>query len=61
MGRDITRKRVGMSVDRVLYEEVEKLSELTRVPKSRLIDEALEYLLQKYNIEIDDYEYRFKL
>lgn len=36
-------------IDRDLKDKLIKLSELTRIPQSKLLDEALEDLLKKYN------------
>lgn len=46
MGR--IRERFGTSVDPDLLEKFKNLSEVTRIPMSKLIDEALEDLLDKY-------------
>lgn len=45
----ITRKRVGIVVDKELWEKFGDLSKSTRIPKSRLIDEAIEDLLKKHD------------
>ena len=36
-------------IDLLLKEKLIKLSEETRIPQSKLVDEALEDLLKKYN------------
>ena len=61
MGRDINRMRMGISVDRKLGEALNKFSEDSRISKSKLFDEALEYLLQAHDIEVEDYEFKFSL
>lgn len=45
------RIRVGLSIDAVLVERLKKLSEETRINQSRLVDEALELLLEKHHKE----------
>lgn len=42
------RIRIGVSVDPDLAEKLRKLSEATRIPASRLLDEAIELLLKKH-------------
>lgn len=44
----VNRKRLVSSIDIKLAEPFNELSRKTRVPKSRLLDEALEDLLKKY-------------
>lgn len=44
----VNRKRLVTSIAKELVEPFEELSKKTRVPKSRLIDEAVEDLLKKY-------------
>ena len=44
----VNRKRFVTSLANELVEPFDKLSKKTRVPKSRLIDEAVEDLLKKY-------------
>lgn len=48
MGELTTRKRVGIVVDKEIWERFGALSEETRIPKSRLADEAFGDLLKKY-------------
>jgi hypothetical protein len=43
------RERFGVAVDKQLLEGLRKLSLLTRIPASKLLDEAIEDLLRKYN------------
>lgn len=42
------RTRFTSSLKNELIDEFNKLSEKTRIPKSRLLDEAIEDLLKKY-------------
>lgn len=42
------RERFGVAIDKELLEGLRKLSEDTRIPASKLIDEAIEDLLKKY-------------
>lgn len=43
------RERYTNSIDKVLLRKLKELSEQTRIPQSRLIDEAIEDILKKYN------------
>jgi hypothetical protein len=43
-----TRKPLSNAVDITLYNELNELTTQTRIPKSKLLDEALEDLLTKY-------------
>jgi metal-responsive CopG/Arc/MetJ family transcriptional regulator len=42
------RKRFTNTLDNKLKEQFDELSKETRIPKSRLLDEAIEDLLKKY-------------
>lgn len=44
----VNRTKLVSSLDNELVEPFNALSKKTRVPKSRLIDEAIEDLLKKY-------------
>ena len=44
----VNRKRFVSSLANELVEPFDELSKKTRVPKSRLLDEAIEDLLRKY-------------
>ena len=44
----VNRKKFISSLDNALVEPFSELSKRTRVPKSRLLDEAIEDLLNKY-------------
>lgn len=46
-----TRVRLGVNVDKELAEKIKKLSELTRIPTSRLFDEAISDLLTKHEVD----------
>lgn len=43
------RTRIGSAIDTELYNKLKKLSETTRIPISKLLDEAIENLLSKHN------------
>lgn len=45
----MARKQWATAVDEEILTKFKKLSEKTRVPLSKLVDEALEDLLVKYN------------
>lgn len=45
------RIRIGSSVDPDLWESLQQLSKKTRIPVSRLLDEAITDLLTKHNKE----------
>ena len=47
-----SRKQYTMTVDIKLFDTLNKLSKETRIPKSKLVDDALELLFEKHNIEI---------
>lgn len=42
------RTRIGSAVETLLYDKLKKLSEDTRIPISKLLDEAIGDLLEKY-------------
>ena len=44
------RERITFSVKKELIDKIKKLSESTRIPQSRLVDEAIEDLLRKYGV-----------
>ena len=44
----VNRTRFTSSLKNELMKEFDKLTEKTRIPKSRLLDEAVEDLLKKY-------------
>lgn len=43
-----TRKAFSNAIDKQLFESFEQLHKDTRIPKSKLLDEAIELLLEKY-------------
>ena len=45
---DTERFKVTLSIDKVLADKLKQLSKDTRIPQSRLVDEALEDLLRKH-------------
>jgi metal-responsive CopG/Arc/MetJ family transcriptional regulator len=45
----VNRKRFNTSVDINLLNSLDDLSEKTMIPKSKLIDKALELLLKEYD------------
>lgn len=42
------RVKVGTSIDKEIYKEFQGLAKETRIPISRLLDEALEDLIKKH-------------
>lgn len=44
----VNRSRFTSSLDNALVDPFDKLAKKTRVPKTRLLDEAIEDLLKKY-------------
>jgi post-segregation antitoxin (ccd killing protein) len=47
------RVPVSSSVDKTIWEELQKLSKSTRINISRLLDEAIQDLLMKYHVKKD--------
>lgn len=43
------RTKISTTLLNDLYEKISQLSEETRIPQSRLFDEAVELLLEKHN------------
>ncbi|MEG1312185.1 MAG: ribbon-helix-helix domain-containing protein [Romboutsia sp.] len=43
------RTKIGSAVDKALYKKVPNLAKETRIPISKLLDEAIEILLSKHN------------
>lgn len=50
----VNRQQIATSIDIRLVNTMNKLSEQTRIPKSKLFDEALELLFAKHGIEIEE-------
>jgi post-segregation antitoxin (ccd killing protein) len=46
----VHRVRFGSSLDKELDDQLRKLHEETRIPISRLLDEAIEELLRKHKV-----------
>lgn len=44
------RKQWSTAIDKDLYEKLRLLSESSRIPATRLLDEAIEDLLVKHNV-----------
>lgn len=42
------RTRLGTAIDNELYKQLKELSESTRINMSRLLDEAIDDLINKY-------------
>lgn len=42
------RTRIGSAIDKELFEGLKRLSEETRIPISKLLDEAISDLLKKH-------------
>ncbi|PEL13026.1 ribbon-helix-helix domain-containing protein [Bacillus sp. AFS017336] len=47
------RKTISSTLDINIYEKFEKLSNETRIPKSKLLDEAIEDLIKKHTKKND--------
>ena len=45
-----TRKQVSTAIDMEIYDKFKKLSDDTRIASTKLLDEAIEDLLVKYNV-----------
>lgn len=45
----VHRVRISNSIDKELYNKLKQLSEETRIPMSKLLDEAIEDLLNKHS------------
>lgn len=52
--KQVRRKQTATSIDINLLATLDKLAEQTRIPKSKLYDEALELLFKHHNIEIEE-------
>lgn len=44
------RTKPGLAIDTQLYNELKKLSEETKIPMSKLLDAAIELILNKYKV-----------
>jgi predicted transcriptional regulator len=47
-----TRTRIGGSIKTPIWDALGDLAEKTRIPKSRLMEEAFEDLLTKYGVSV---------
>lgn len=45
---DTVRGKITLSLEQELIDKLKELSKSTRIPQSRLVDEAIEDLLEKY-------------
>lgn len=45
-----TRRAFSNAIDKDLFEAFEQLHKQTRIPKSKLLDEAIQMLIEKYKI-----------
>lgn len=43
-----TRTKIGSAIDKELYDKLKELSETTRIPISKLLDEAISDLIKKH-------------
>lgn len=50
----VNRTRISTSIKNELVTALDKLADQTRIPKSRLLDEAIEDLLKKYEKRLAD-------
>lgn len=49
----VNRTRFVSSLDNRLLQPLNQLAKRTRIPKTRLLDEAVEDLLAKYGVELE--------
>ena len=49
----VNRKRFTSSLKNELASHFDKLAEKSRIPKTRLLDEAIEYLLKKHGVNVE--------
>ena len=54
-GALVNRKKLGNAVDIKLSNNLDKINAITKIPKSKLLDIALELLSEKYKSELDEY------
>lgn len=52
MGDLKNRQRYTASLDNGLIEKLKELSTKTKIPQSKLLDEAIELLLQKHGVDL---------
>ena len=53
----VNRQRFGSTIDRQLFTSVHKLSNETRIPFARLLEEGLVLLLMHHGREVPDMDY----
>lgn len=52
-GKLVNRTKLGDAIHNDLYEKLNILKENTRIPRSKLLDEAVELLLEKYKDQLE--------
>ena len=52
-GKLVNRTKLGDAIDNNLYDKLNILKENTRIPRSKLLDEAVELLLEKYKDKLE--------
>lgn len=52
--RRVNRVQTATSIDIRLLKTLDRLTQETRIPKSKLYDEALELLFEKHGVEIEE-------
>ena len=55
-GELVNRTKSGDAIDNKLLDELNKLKKITKVPRSKLLDEAIEILLEKYKHILEEYD-----
>lgn len=58
--KEVNRTRFSTSVNKKLLESLDELSKTTMIPKSKLVDLALEMLFEKYNEILENNRYKNK-
>ena len=48
---DTDRGKITFSINQELIDKLKELAKTTRIPQSRLVDEAIADLLRKYGVE----------
>ena len=51
MGNLVNRSRLATSIDKDLLRKLNLLKEQTRIDRSKLLDEAIELLLERHNFK----------
>lgn len=52
-GKLVNRTKLGDAVDNKLYENLVTLNKITKIPRSKLLDRALELLSKEYEKELN--------